>query len=74
MAAHSTLLPDEAFATVHLGVNLLRRLTLDSGRLLCQGRVLHRGRTTLTVAGRLADADGRLLAHATATCLLLASR
>jgi uncharacterized protein (TIGR00369 family) len=71
MAAHSTLLHDEAFATAHLSVNLVRRLTVDSGRVRCQGNVLHRGRTTLTVAGRVADADGRLHAHATATCLVL---
>ena len=41
-----------------------------SGRVRAVARVLHRGRKTAMADGRLEDAGGRLLAHATTTCLI----
>ena len=42
------------------------------GASLCEGTVVHRGRTIATAEARLtAEATGRLLAHGTATCLLM---
>jgi uncharacterized protein (TIGR00369 family) len=40
------------------------------GQLRAEGRVLHRGSRTATAEASLTDAEGRLLAHATSTCLL----
>lgn len=70
-AVQSTLRQEETLATVQLNVNLVRRLTSDSGRLLGQGEVIHVGRRTITAAARIVDEDGQLHAHATATCLRL---
>jgi acyl-CoA thioesterase len=37
----------------------------------CTGTVVHPGRTVVTTEARLEDRDGRLLAHATSTILVL---
>jgi acyl-coenzyme A thioesterase PaaI-like protein len=38
---------------------------------VCEGNVIHRGRTIATADGRVTAADtGKLLAHGTTTCLL----
>jgi uncharacterized protein (TIGR00369 family) len=36
-----------------------------------EGRVLHCGRSLATAEGRLLAADGKLIAHATTTCMIL---
>jgi acyl-coenzyme A thioesterase PaaI-like protein len=36
-----------------------------------EGRVLHSGRSLATAEGRLLAADGKLIAHATTTCMVL---
>jgi hypothetical protein len=48
---------------------------IASGALLAEGTVIHRGGTIATAEGRLtAESDGRLLAHATTTCMILRPR
>ncbi|MFI6270939.1 PaaI family thioesterase [Micromonospora zamorensis] len=49
----------------------LRPVTVDSGTLRCEGTVLQRGRRTALAEARITDADARLIAHATSTCLIL---
>ena len=56
--------------TLDLHVNFVRPATIDSGRLLAVGDVVHRGTRTATASGKVTDAEGRLYAHATTTCLL----
>lgn len=59
-------LPDGQFApTLELKVNFLR--PVYPGRLRARGRVVHRGGTIAFLAGELFDADGELVATATAT-------
>lgn len=41
------------------------------GQVRAVGTVLHRGRKQSTAEGKLYDADGRLLAHGTTTCVIL---
>jgi acyl-coenzyme A thioesterase PaaI-like protein len=43
---------------------------VDSGELRCEGTVISRGRTIALAEAKLSDARGRLLAHATSSCLL----
>jgi uncharacterized protein (TIGR00369 family) len=38
-----------------------------------EGRVLHCGRSLATAEGRLLSSDGKLIAHATTTCMILRS-
>jgi len=56
--------------TIDLSINYLRPMTIDTGPVTAEGTVIHAGRTTALAQGRLADANGRLLAVATTTCLL----
>jgi uncharacterized protein (TIGR00369 family) len=59
------------YTTLELKVNLIRALTTDTGPVRAEGAIIHLGRTTATAEARLTDAQGRLLAHATTTCLIL---
>jgi len=69
-SVHSTLAPGELYTSLDLTVKFLRPVTVDSGRLRAEGQVLQRGRRTALAQAQLYDADRRLLAHATSTCLL----
>ncbi|THD71573.1 PaaI family thioesterase [Thalassobius vesicularis] len=64
-----TLLPvGMGFTTLEYKVNLVRPLTVKTGGVTCEGRVIHFGRTTATSEARLSDASGKLLAHGVETC------
>ncbi|WP_327673450.1 PaaI family thioesterase [Kitasatospora sp. NBC_00458] len=63
------------YTTTQLNVHMLRPLFADSGLLRCEGVALHVGRTMATAEARVTGAaDGRLYAHATTTCAVLAPR
>jgi uncharacterized protein (TIGR00369 family) len=70
-AVHTTVPEDAGYTTLELKVNYVRSITEATGRISATGTVLHRGRTVATAEGRLEDDDGRLLAHATCTCLIM---
>jgi uncharacterized protein (TIGR00369 family) len=70
-AVHTTLGEGEAFTTLELKVNYVRAITEATGRIVAAGSVIHRGGRVATAEGRLTDEDGRLLAHATCTCLIM---
>ena len=73
-AVQSTLEPGVAYTSLEVKVNFARPITRDTGRVLCEGTIVHRGRTIATAEARLvADASGKLHAHGTATCLLMAA-
>jgi uncharacterized protein (TIGR00369 family) len=67
----STAAPGTTWTTLELKANFTRAMTSETGRVRCTGTVVHGGRTVTTTEARLEDADGRLLAHATSTILVL---
>lgn len=67
-AVHSTLKADEAYTTVEFKVNLTRPIIPDTGEVVCEGKVVHRGRTLAVSEATLKDRNGRLLAMGTETC------
>ena len=69
-SVHSTLAPGERYTSLDLTVKFLRPVTTDSGRLRCEGSVIQRGRRTALAQAQLYDARGRLVAHATSTCMI----
>jgi uncharacterized protein (TIGR00369 family) len=73
-AIFSALRAGEAWTTLELNLNLVRALTEATGPVRAEGRVIHRGRTVATSAGDLKDAQGRLYAHATTTCMLFPAK
>jgi uncharacterized protein (TIGR00369 family) len=70
-AVHTTLGEGESYTTLELKVNFVRAITEATGRVVASGSVIHRGGRVATAEARLADEDGRLLAHATSTCLIM---
>lgn len=69
-AVHTTLPAGVGYTSLDLNVKFLRPVTVDSGTLRCEGTVLQRGRRTALAEARLTDTRGRLVAHATSSCLL----
>jgi uncharacterized protein (TIGR00369 family) len=69
-AVHSTLPKGIGYTTLEFKVTLIRPLTKDTGLVRAEGKVLNAGRRAATAEGRLTDANGKLLAHATTTCLV----
>ena len=70
LAIHSTLDRGVDQTTVEFKISLLRPITPDTGRIRAEGVVVSRGRRIGMAEGRLTDAQGRLLAHGTTTCLI----
>jgi uncharacterized protein (TIGR00369 family) len=59
------------WTTLELKANFTRAITAETGVVRCIGTVVHPGRTVATTEARLEDLEGRLLAHATSTILVL---
>jgi uncharacterized protein (TIGR00369 family) len=70
-AVHSTLPEGVGYTTLELKVNFTRPITSETGRILCEGTVVHRGGRVATAEGRvIAERTGKLLAHGSTTCLI----
>ena len=69
-AVHSTLAVGELYTSLDLTVKFLRPVTVDSGELTAEGTVLQRGRRTALAQAQLTDEAGRLVAHATSSCMI----
>jgi len=70
-AVHTTLAAGEGYTTLEVKVNFVRPITLETGPVVCEGVVVHRGGKIATAEGRLtAERTGKLLAHGTTTCLV----
>ncbi len=62
------LVPGEAYTTVEFKVNLMRPITPKTGEVVCEGRVIQKGRTLAVSEASLKDRDGKMLAFGTETC------
>ena len=69
-AVHTVLPVGTAYTTVDLSLHLLRPIRSDSGQVHAIGTVLNKGRRTALGKSEVRDSRDRLLAHATAGCLL----
>jgi len=69
MAFFSTLGEGETFTTLELKINYVRPFW--TGTLMAHGSVVSRGRTVGLTECRVVDANERLIAHATSTCMAL---
>ncbi len=73
VAVHTTLAAGEMYTTLETKVNFVRPITVDTGRVRCEGVVVYRGGRVATAEGKLiAEKTGKLLAHGTSTCLIVA--
>jgi uncharacterized protein (TIGR00369 family) len=73
-AVHTTLEQGETYTTLTLEVKMVRAITADIDSVRAEGEVLYRGRRQATAQAKLTDAaTGKLLAHGTATCMIIGS-
>jgi uncharacterized protein (TIGR00369 family) len=70
LAVHSTLPAGTGYTTLEFKISFIRGMTGDTGPVRTEGRTLNVGRRAATAEARITDAKGRLLAHATTTCLV----
>jgi uncharacterized protein (TIGR00369 family) len=72
LAVRSMLDKGMGSTTLEFKISLVRAITLETGEIRAEGRVLNCGRRVGTAEGRVTDTKGRLLAHGTTTCLISA--
>jgi uncharacterized protein (TIGR00369 family) len=70
LAVHSALPAGSGYTTLEFKVSFIKGMTRDSGPVRTEGRILNVGRRAATAEARITDTKGRLLAHATTTCLV----
>ena len=70
LAIKSTLDQGISSTTLEFKISLVRAITPETGQIRAEGKVLNCGRRVGTAEGRVTDAEGRLLAHGTTTCLI----
>ena len=70
LAVQSMLEKGFGSTTLEFKISLVRAITLETGRIRAEGKILNCGKRVGTAEGRVTDAAGRLLAHGTTTCLI----
>ena len=70
LAVHTMLPAGTGYTTLEFKISFIKGMTKDTGPVRSEGRTLNVGRRTATAEARITDAKGRLLAHATTTCLV----
>lgn len=70
LAVQTTIERGFGSTTLEFKISLLRPIMPETGPVRAEGIVLTSGRRIGTAEGRLTDAEGRLLAHGTTTCLI----
>jgi uncharacterized protein (TIGR00369 family) len=70
--AINTMMPaGRVFTTIDLQIHYTRPLRREAGELRCTATVVHVGSRTATSEGRIVDANGKVYAHGTTTCMLV---
>lgn len=70
-AVTTTLPPGTSFGTLDLKINFLRPVTPDGRDLIAEATVVHRGRTIAVTTAEVEDADGKRIAMATSSAMIL---
>lgn len=69
-AIHTTLPAGKGYTTLELKVNYIRGMTDQTGPVRAEGKVVSVGGQVAVAEGRITDANGKLYAFATTTCLI----
>jgi uncharacterized protein (TIGR00369 family) len=70
LAVQSMLEKGISSTTLEFKISLVRPITLETGEIRAEGKVLNCGRRVGTAEGHVTDSKGCLLAHGTTTCLV----
>jgi uncharacterized protein (TIGR00369 family) len=74
LTALTTLAPGETCPSHETTAKFVRPIFAGSGEMRVIGQVVSRGRSVITLEGRIEDAQGRLHAHGTSTCLVVSRK
>jgi uncharacterized protein (TIGR00369 family) len=69
-AVHSALPAGTGYTTLEIKVSFLRAILENTGPVRAEGKVISVGKRVGTAEGRVVDAEGRLYATGTTTCLI----
>lgn len=69
-AIHTALPPGVGYTTLEFKVNFIRGMSVDTGEVRAIGTVINVGRRAAVAEAKIVDAQDRLIAHATTTCLV----
>jgi uncharacterized protein (TIGR00369 family) len=70
-AVHSTLQAGQMYTTLTMQTGFLRAVHEDTGKVRCEGVVIHAGSRTASSTGQMFDEKGRLLAYGSESCLIM---
>lgn len=70
-AVHTTLPSGMVYTSLDISVRYIRAGAIDGSELRADGRVVHRGRKIRTAEATLTDEEGRLLATATSSLMIM---
>lgn len=70
-ALHTLLPAGTGYATLNLNVSYLRRITAETGPMVCVGTVSSQGSRVAVAEAELIDDQDRRFAQATSTCLII---
>jgi len=71
---HSLLEAGEAYTSLDVKANFLRKITVDSPILRTRTKIIHKGRTTAYLETELVDEEGKVYAHGVSSCLIFRSK
>lgn len=74
LAVHTTLPKATTYATLDLTVNFVRPIPADGRELRTRARVFHRGRTFAVAGAEIVNADGKTVATASSSSMILPGR
>ena len=69
-AIHTTLPAGRAYTSLEIKVNFIRAVLANSGSMFAEGKVVHTGRKSAVAEATLKDANGKIYATASTTCLI----
>ncbi len=73
-AVHTKLAARQAYVTLGITASFIRPVTVQTGLLRGEGRIIHLGSTIATAEGKILDCSGKLYAHATSTFTILSTK
>jgi len=69
-AVHSTLPAGVGYTSIDLKVNYLRPITIETGLLRCEGRIIQAGNRIALTEAEMIDKQGKLYAFGVSTCMV----
>jgi uncharacterized protein (TIGR00369 family) len=69
-AVHSLLPASAGFVSLELNAAYFHPVGAGSGRIRCEGTIVHSGGRIVVAEGRMTDGQGTLCARATSTCMI----